>query len=259
MQSERNHLEGDAPFARFLAAPTHGKRRPRHRAGKRKQGTFEISFANITEMSPKANHWLQFNTSDAWVAVETHWEPRAEPLGRQRIRDFAQAGWQTITGPPQRSLTSSTGTYGGVLAGIRNHLAFVPGAGARRLPEIRASTWWAENPYLVGFQIGMQGFDFLVFGTYHRGGVNIELLSEISKATHRGRVPFLLAGDFNDTSDVLERTGWLEAVGARIVGPYEGTCKGSQGSCRCIDMCIISECLAPLVMDVQIDWQVPFA
>ena len=89
----------------------------------------------------------------------------------------------------------------------------------------------------------MQGFDILLFGSYHRGGIDCEVLSEVSRQTHHGRLPFILYGDFNDVAEVLERIGWLAAMGATVIGPSEGTCTSASGagvSGRCIDYGIAS-------------------
>ena len=97
-------------------------------------GSVAISFANITQFSDKASHWLMHNDSQICFAVETHWSPRCNWRGSATIRDFAREGWEVICGEPQPSTSSSLGTWGGVLAIARKHLDFQPLAGACKLP-----------------------------------------------------------------------------------------------------------------------------
>ena len=89
----------------------------------------------------------------------------------------------------------------------------------------------------------------------------MQTLHEVLKITHGGNIPFVLAGDFNDTGDALVKSGWLQDARATIVGPSEGTCTSTslvspQG--RCIDFLVVSDVLRPLICAVHTDWQVPF-
>ena len=143
----------------------------RHRHGD--SGALVIFFANITQFNDKACHWLMHNESQVCFAVETHWSPGCNQSGSKTIRDLACAGWEITIGEPQQSKASVRGTWGGVVGIARKHLDFQPLAGSAkmptRVPRIRGSAWSAESPYLAGVQIGMQGWDLLLFGKYHMG------------------------------------------------------------------------------------------
>ena len=150
----------------------------------------------------------------------------------------------------------------------RKHLDFQPLAGAAkmptRVPRIRGSAWLAESPFLAGMQIGMQGFDLLLFGSYHRGGLDLTVLTDVARATHDGQLPFVLFGDFNDTPEEIEKLGWLARMNACVIHPGQGTCTNfraadSRGDGRCIDYVIISKKLRRIVHALHVSWQVPFA
>ena len=107
--------------------------------------------------------------SDVFMAVETHFDPRKTCRGDQVIKEFNYAGWDLVVGPPEQSLSSASGTWGGLMAGCRKHLSFQPLAGAGLSPNVRGMAWEAE-PFLCGFQLSMQLVDMLLFASYHRSG-----------------------------------------------------------------------------------------
>ena len=102
----------------------------------------------------------------------------------------------------------------------------------------------------------------MIFAAYHRNGVQLDILQEISRITRNGSLPFILVADFNDEHVALENTGWLNDVKAVIIGPYEGTCKSSKAQSpdgRCIDYVVASGSVAPLIRGVTVDWCVLFS
>ena len=247
----------DAPLLQADRNGQQAKQRAKtKRRSLRRGGTFQILFGNITTLSPKALHFLQYDTSDAILAVETHWSPASDPRGGQIIRKWSSQDRHLVIAPPQNSLTSASGSYGGALASVKRALQFQPLLDSQRLTGIRASAWVSQNPYLVGFQMGLRnGVDLLCFGCYHRDGMQLELLNEVARITRNGALPFLLVGDFNDVRGVVEASGWLQQTFSTVIGPTAATCTSG----RCIDYVIASNSILPIVHSVKIDWSIPFS
>ena len=71
---------------------------------------------------------------------------------------------------------------------------------------------------LVGMQISIPGSAILIFGCYHRGGLDPEVQAGISQATQGGQLPFIVMGDFNEEPSKLLQDSWLEKMGAKHHG-----------------------------------------
>ena len=165
------------------------------RRGQRSKSPFVLYFANVAEFGQKAMHWANFLLAQAWFVVESHWDPLADRLGKQKLKSLASQ-WSVTIGRPAPSLTSSSGCYGGTIAGVHNDLESQLIAGYKRLAGASvAADAWEASPMVVGTQVAMSGIDILIFGTYHRGGIDVQVLSDVSKATANGRVPFIMYGD----------------------------------------------------------------
>ena len=144
----------------------------------------EVLFANITEMSDKALHYLQYDTAQIVAAVETHWCPSKDNRGAQKVRKWSAQDRHLIVSLPRASLSSSTGTYGGVVASIGRSLHFQTLPEAQRIQGIRASAWQGHSPFLTGFQLGFrEGLQILFFFGYHRHSLQRDLLHQVSKYT----------------------------------------------------------------------------
>ena len=68
-------------------------------------------------------------------------------------------------------------------------------------------------------------------------------------------LPFVVGGDFNLAGDVLEQSGWLHTVRARIAAPSNATptCLYSTGKGRVIGFFVVSEELHSFVKEVGVD------
>ena len=68
-------------------------------------------------------------------------------------------------------------------------------------------------------------------------------------------LPFIVGGVFNLAGDVLEQSGWLHAVRARIAAPNNDTptCFDSTDKGMGIDFFVVSEELHPFVKEVAVD------
>ena len=230
----------------------HRRTRRGRRAGARREGVVEICFANVTSWSKKAEHFFHYTSADVWLAAETHWQAQGSEA---RCKSLWRSGWRTWVGLPHASLDSDSGSYGGMAAGVKRHLAAQPLQGQARLHD-SLNTYEASS-YFVGLQIALQGIDVLVVAMYHRGGFNPELMAELLRVTKGGQLPFIALGDFNDPVEVLSSSGWLQALKARTLVPDGPTC--SSGSGAQLDYGLVSEVLHPLVLKLEIDWAVPFA
>ena len=150
----------------------------RHRHGD--SGALAISFANITQFSHKACHWLMHNESQLCVS-------RSKPIGAPGATGVAprrsetlhvQDGRSPLVSPsnpnPQSEARGEAWWDSLVRTWIFNLLQVRP----RCPPEFRASA--ARR----GLQISMQGWDLLLFGSYHRGGLDVSVLTDVARATH---------------------------------------------------------------------------
>ena len=103
----------------------------------------------------------------------------------------------------------------------------------------------------------MQLVDIMFFASYHRGGLSTDVLAQVTRQSHRGVLPFILFGDFNDEPAAFSQIDWLDAMSASIVDPGQRMC--SAGAGRKIDYCIVSNSLLPIVNMLEVSWQVPFS
>eukprot|EP00969_Alexandrium_andersonii_P131621 5819804-Alexandrium_andersonii.AAC.1 len=79
-------------------------------------------------------------------------------------------------------------------------------------------------------------------------GVNMEELAGIHRLLTNLSVPFLLAGDWNMSPDVLCDSGWPSAVGVQFVESGLGyTCIPGGGGANHIDYVFASPSLCPLL------------
>ncbi len=227
-------------------------RKSGRRRQERRNSQFRMFFGNVTSMSPKAEaHLLQVETQ-AFMAVESH-------LMGARLQGMlaraGQHGWLPRYSLPQPSTTSETGCYGGAVAGLRKHVH----GGPLCDDEADGSAWRSVHKQLVGMQVALQGADTLWFGSYHRGGLDHEVLAELSSLTQQGARPFVALADWNDPPQVLAETGWLELVNACIIVPNNSdhTCV-SPNSTSLLDYAVVSCCLRPLVRSLEAVAVVPW-
>ena len=84
---------------------------------------------------------------------------------------------------------------------------------------------------------------------------NIAFLNTLGQVQRTIDLPLMVGGDFNLGGDVLEQSGWLHAVRARIAAPSNDTPTGldSTGKGKVIDFFVISEELHPFVKTVAVD------
>ena len=84
---------------------------------------------------------------------------------------------------------------------------------------------------------------------------NIAFLCEFGQVLRAINLTFVVGGDFKLAGEVLEQSGWLHALRARIGAPSNNThtCLDSKGKGRCMDFFVVSEALHPFVKHVPVD------
>ena len=236
----------------------HGRRGRGRRAGcraqKRRSATFDVFFANVTFMGAKAeDHLFSLKDEQAFFAVESHLF--GQPL--QRCMDRASAaGWNPRYALPVPSTSSESGCYGGAVAGLRRHVH----GGPLSCDEADGRAWRSVHKHLVGIQVTLQGADTLWFGSYHRGGLDWDILGTMTQLTRSGERPFVALADWNDPPQALAESGWLDEVKADILVPDNSdyTCVSAQSK-SLLDYAVVSRCLRPLIRDLQAVARVPWS
>ena len=84
---------------------------------------------------------------------------------------------------------------------------------------------------------------------------NIAFLCEFGQVLRAINLTFVVGGDFKLAGEVLEQSGWLHALRARIGAPSNNThtCLDSKGKRRGMDFFVVSEALHPFVKHVPVD------
>ena len=225
------------------------RRRKRGSGASKKVDSVSIFYANVTSMSKKAEHYM-LNLQDCiWLAGESHLLQAEISVRYRRWRGH----WDVSAAPATQSQTSTRGTYGGVIAAGKRHLATSHIAG-----DVLHKGWY-QSPErdLVGRTLHLQGSDVLVLGGYARDGEHQPLAEAVARISRNGSLPFIWLADFNTPPEELQRAGWLEKLKARIMKPdAEITCHAGHGSL--IDYAIVSCCLAPYVEECTSETCVPW-
>eukprot|EP00959_Pyramimonas_sp_CCMP1952_P209688 4387225-Pyramimonas_sp.AAC.1 len=65
--------------------------------------------------------------------------------------------------------------------------------------------------------------------------------------------PFVIAGDFNMEPHGLQRSGFLERVGGRVVSPTDGAIRPSG---RVIDYFVISHVISEAHAEIKLGWDI---
>ncbi len=229
--------------------PTRRHRRRRGSGATRRKKFLNVFYGNVTSMSHKAEHYLLSLPDCLWFAAETH--VRKEGLA-QRCRDWA-ARWEITAAPATPSTESISGSYGGVVAAARRHLATSIIAG-----DVSHDGWVrSSSKDLAGRTAHLQGVDVLVFGGYARHGDHAELAVALATASRNGSLPFICLADFNTPPTRLEEAEWLLQLDAVVVRPNAViTCHQGQGTL--IDYCVMSRCLLPYVEKLEVVTEVPW-
>ena len=93
--------------------------------------------------------------------------------------------------------------------------------------------------------------------SYHRGGIDWDILGMVAATTRAGTHPFILYGDFNATPAELEASGFPSTVDAVVYHSNIYSCE-LDGVRSNIDFFLVSRTLVPLLDKLQVIRPVPF-
>ena len=191
--------------------------------------------------------------SDLKIAVETH---QGEEESEKAVSRASRSGQHVFThAPAQQSANSIDGNYGGCILGTASGVKHIQLSDA----QPRGAGFRAASPNLVGTQIEFQTSPALFFGSYHRGGFDKTILQRVVAYTNGGRIPFVLAGDFNQDPESEEVQFWCGLLEATVLLAHGGpTCAASGGAPSTLDYLMVSKELRPLFLSCWVDWAVPF-
>ena len=217
-----------------------------------------IDFVNITSFpvkqlnDPKATA-LRDSSAHISMAVETHLDVQQ---AAEAARFLSSTGrWTVVMAPAAQSVSSQSGTYGGVSLQLRKFLKVTP---------LEDSSWnqrmWLSSvsPYLNCTYIHVKNLSILTLAGYFRGGIKTpegsETLASLAYLTNDGKIPFILMADVNATPDELGKSGICEMLDAVIM--HTG---GATGPKRNIDYILVSKSIKHLVVGLHASWLNPFA
>ena len=143
----------------------------------------------------------------------------------------------------------------GIVVQARSYLSLVPPAQAKA----ENGVWKVgETPWLSGTFIYLKNQPILVVGGYVRGCMKSpeasDFFSELMALTDRGRIPFILAADFNATPGEVNTSLWATTLRASVYSPGRRTC-----TAREIDFFLISDVLDTAIIGVEESWANPLA
>ena len=78
---------------------------------------------------------------------------------------------------------------------------------------------------LAGQELHLKGATVQILSSYHRGGLDWDLLGIVAAITRGGEPPFILYGDFNVPPQTLIEARYADTVNATIMHTSQTTCK----------------------------------
>lgn len=213
---------------------------------------FLIDLRNITSFPFKerftssTSALLKESTAHVHISIESHVQgSEAAEVGNYLCE---KGKWACAIAPAE---DTAKGSRGGIIVQARKFLTWAP---LDESCKITDDTWvWKNLAYVTGIFVQLRSIMFPIFGLYGRNGLSspetVQALQEVNHFTQGGRVPFLLAGDFNATPQEFEASGWLAKLQAQVVHTGKPTCTK-----RCIDYIVVSTRLRGLVVDLQQSW-----
>ena len=148
-------------------------------------------------------------------------------------------GWHSLWSPARAEVGQHGGRAhsGGCAIMVRDHLGLAPG------PEVPASCrhrWCSGLLSVPGFGEVLLGVPYLISGEGVGEG-NLNLLQHVGSAVAGWRVPLLLLGDWQNSPEAIDATGFSERLGCQVVAPEvegTGTYKKPQGGFSTIDFMV---------------------
>ena len=100
--------------------------------------------------------------------------------------------------------------------------------------------------------------DVVLIGAYCRNGETEAKMRQVAMWTRGGRIPFIMAADFNKPVAELQKMPWLGILKAQIITPKtDGNVTCHQGGGSLIDYFIVSDCLRDYIVEAWGDSKVP--
>ncbi len=192
----------------------------------------KVTTANSTGWEPLKRLLLSANTSDVVVTQEHRLRGSAVAEASQWAH---RRGWKSIWA--EASVTEAGGLSGGVAVLVRSHLGLAPPPwGDPVIEEARAVGATVEAPgcrptvvvsaYLVdGIGLAARNRSILA-----RIGEHLQALGhgpDECQDRQTGPLPFIVAGDFNISPEILATSGFADGLQAAVVAP-----KNARGTCR---------------------------
>ncbi len=222
------------------AAARHGReRRPRCPKSKRRRkghGAFDLpEECSVGDRAHRAAGYWAFDSvnPNAWTGAEKHLRATSadfvaiqETKRRGRAREQAERtagkfGWSVSL--CEAIATEASGTSAGVGLAARAHLGMAQGSGRT---EVHTGGRYDRKWIGSCCKGGLHWCNGYFHTAQDLSDGNIGLLELIAEDLMRLRGPWILAGDFNMTADVLARSGWLSLVGGVAITPSTPTCNG---------------------------------
>ena len=178
--------------------------------------------------------------ADACVFQELRLRPQA---CEQAERTAARSGWSLSVEAAVDTAAGSTSA--GVGVAVRSHLGLAMPAAPLHFDELRSRVQvrWMGAVCRGGLHL-VSVYLWCTEGLSQR---NLDLLQCLAGVLSRIRGPWLVAGDFNMTPDMLRASGWLTLVKGVVHAPEVATCKS-----RVIDFFVSSRSLSPAVVAVSV-------
>jgi len=177
-----------------------------------------VLVANITECGPQFYLFAATTLYHVMLITETH-------FGEQRMgelrSELAKRGWNTVMSPALPTGRSETGTSGGTLICVRNHIATED----IDLTKDRGDDWCRLTLNLKGFDLDL--YSFYADHTIGFAGRNASKFAEVAAQILSRGNEFGIFGDFNMPPEELVAAGYHELIGATCTTPL-----GAQWTCR---------------------------
>ena len=203
------------------------------------QGLWAFDTANTNSWATATQSVLARSAADVLFLQETRIIGAAGT--KKATKDARALGWSCCPGEALR--TAANRASGG------NAIAAKKGTGITPHDGIVADGF--------GHRIHVAHVSAVVRGGVHCGSIylkfgeglsieNMEILQQAEKAISHLRGPWVFAGDWNITPQMLVRSGWLKAVGGTVVAPVNPTCHNA-----IYDFFVVSDGLVPAVEGVM--------
>ena len=171
-----------------------------------------------------------------------------------KIKGLAH-GRRLVVANPTQPKTSESGSYGGVCAGVKKHLATSPVMGDSEKDDHELSS----HRGLAARTLHITKTDVIAIGAYCRHGEFARTLKQVAEITRNGAQHFSLLADFNVAPKDIIESDLLETLDAVVVTPSGGSITCHQGRGSLIDFMIISRKLEPYIKAFEIVTDVPWS